>query len=199
MDSATIELPNGELCRVAAMEPGADDTLWHVLEGPVPALPPDAKLTVLVDAARRMALSRHHTALHIVNTIALRDYGAWITGAQIGEEYSRIDFKIEAYTAAILADLSEKVNRVVSANHTTRAFCLEQAAFEQRPDLLRTLEVRPPVRDGMVRVVAIEGFDEQACGGTHARSTRELGTFEIFKTENKGKVNKRLYVRLSPP
>jgi misacylated tRNA(Ala) deacylase len=49
---------------------------------------------------------------------------------------------------------------------------------------------------GSVRVVEIEGFDAQACGGTHAGSTGELGRFSIFRTENKGKINKRLYIRL---
>jgi len=47
-----------------------------------------------------------------------------------------------------------------------------------------------------VRVVEIEGFDAQACGGTHVHSTSEAGRFSIFRTENKGRINKRLYVRL---
>ncbi|MFN7544017.1 MAG: alanyl-tRNA editing protein, partial [Acidobacteriota bacterium] len=72
------------------------------------------------------------------------------------------------------------------------------AEFAERPDLLRTLEVKPPVRYGQVRIVAINDFDEQACGGTHAPNTLELGRLEIFKTENKGRINKRLYSRLIP-
>ena len=44
----------------------------------------------------------------------------------------------------------------------------------------------------------IEGFDAQACGGTHVRATSEVGRFLIVRTENKGKLNKRLYVRLDP-
>jgi len=54
------------------------------------------------------------------------------------------------------------------------------------------------VVDGQVRVVEIEGFDAQACGGTHVASTAELGRLSIVRTENKGRVNKRLYVRLDP-
>ncbi len=82
------------------------------------------------------------------------------------------------------------------AGHTLRAFYLTEAEFAARPDLLRTLEVKPPVKEGRVRVVVIEGLDEQACGGTHVHSTTDLGRLEIYKTENKGKINKRLYVRL---
>ena len=61
--------------------------------------------------------------------------------------------------------------------------------------LLRTLEAKPPVSQGQVRVVEIRGFDAQACGGN---ATLEVGRFSIFRTENKGKLNKRLYVRLDP-
>jgi Ser-tRNA(Ala) deacylase AlaX len=68
-----------------------------------------------------------------------------------------------------------------------------------RGDLLRALDVRPPVLDGRVRVVEIDGFDAQACGGTHVHSTAEIGSLSIYKTENKGRNNKRLYVRLSEP
>ena len=50
--------------------------------------------------------------------------------------------------------------------------------------------------NGRVRVVEIEGFDAQACGGTHTRTTSEAGRFSITKTENKGRINKRLYIRL---
>lgn len=143
-------------------------------------------------------MARYHTVLHVVNTIALRDYDAWITGAQIGVEYSRIDFKIERFSPAIVEELESKVNQVLAGNHAIHAFYLGEQEFAGRPDLLRTLEVKPPVRDGRVRIVAIEGFDEQACGGTHVHSTAELGRLVIYKTENKGKINKRLYVRLEP-
>jgi len=45
-------------------------------------------------------------------------------------------------------------------------------------------------------VVEIEGFDAQACGGTHAHDTCDLGRLVIYKIENKGRINKRFYVRL---
>jgi misacylated tRNA(Ala) deacylase len=73
---------------------------------------------------------------------------------------------------------------------------LADEEFCKRDDLLRTLEAKPPVSGGQVRVVEIQGFEAQACGGTHVRNTSEVGRFSIFRTENKGKINKRLYVRL---
>ena len=97
------------------------------------------------------------------------------------------------------ADLERKVNDVLSAGHGLRAYDVSEEEFRQREDLRRTLDAEPPVRNGRVRVVAIEGFDAQACGGTHVHSTAELGRCTIFRSENKGRSNKRLYVRLEPP
>ncbi len=81
-------------------------------------------------------------------------------------------------------------------DHPIKSYYLTEEEFRKRPDLLRTLLVKPPVVDGRVRVVEIEDFDAQACGGTHIRSTAGAGRFSIFRTENKGRLNKRLYVRL---
>jgi misacylated tRNA(Ala) deacylase len=154
------------------------------------------RVRLRVDAARRAAHSRYHTVLHVLNTIAQRDYGAWITGAQIGVDYSRIDFQWDGFSPALCGALEQKVNAVLAEDRTLAAYSLDEAEFSRRPDLLRTLEVKPPVVDGQVRVVEIEGFDAQACGGTHVHSTAELGRFEITRTENKGRINKRLYVHL---
>jgi misacylated tRNA(Ala) deacylase len=152
-----------------------------------------------VDRDRRLALTRYHTVLHVLNTVALREYGGWITGVQIGVDYSRIDFKLEGLSPAMCAELEAKVNTVLDARHALRAYSIPEAEFRARDDLLRTLQARPPVVDGRVRVVEIEGFDAQACGGTHVRTTAEVGRFSIVRTENKGRENKRLYVRLDAP
>lgn len=153
---------------------------------------------VRIDAARRAALSRYHTVLHLVNTLALRDYGAWITGAQIDVDYARIDFKWEGFTPSLSADVEAKVNAEITAARPITARSLSEAEFAARPELLRTLEKRPPVIDGRVRVVEISGFDAQACGGTHVTTTAQIGTMRVERTENKGRINKRLYVRLAP-
>lgn len=184
---------NAEMEIVSSQVEG--ETIWHRLAGEA-KLAVGEMVTMRVDGERRRLLSRHHTALHVVNTLAQQRHGAWITGAQIGVEHSRIDFKIEGFSPALVKELEAEVNRVLAEDHRVEAFLMPQAEFAGRPDLLRTLEVQPPAYGGAVRVVAIRGFDEQACGGTHAANTREVGAVEIYRTENKGKINKRLYVRL---
>ena len=63
-------------------------------------------------------------------------------------------------------------------------------------DLIRTKVSLIPESVTEIRVVDIVGLDKQADGGTHVRSTREIGRFEVVKTESKGKGNKRLRVVL---
>lgn len=173
----------------------ADGVVWHTLDREADLAPKTVRMEI--DVERRIALARYHTVLHVLNTIVLRDYSGWITGAQIAVDYSRIDFNLPGFSPAMREELEHNVNAVLTADHAIRAYSLPEAEFRDRPDLLRTLEVQPPVVDGRVRVVEIAGFDAQACGGTHLPSTAGLGRFSITKFENKGKLNKRLYVKLT--
>ena len=195
-DEGFVRLYSGETFKIHTAHADTDETIWHACQ-PAPA--PEMlgqRVRLSINAARRLALMRYHTVLHILNTIALHDYQGWITGVQIGSEYSRIDFKLEDFSAALCAEMEQKVNAVIAGKHGIKSYYVSEAEFKQRGDLLRTLEVKPPVSHGQVRVVEIEGFDAQACGGTHVHSTSEAGRFSIFRTENKGRINKRLYVRL---
>ena len=198
-DRGTIRLASGEVLEIASVHADADDIVWHVSPAAVPADSVGRAARLSIDRERRLALARYHTVLHVLNTVALRDYGGWITGVQINVDISRIDFTLAALSPTVCAELEARVNAVLAANHLLRAYTLPEAEFRAREDLRRTLEAMPPVRGGRIRVVEIEGFDAQACGGTHVASTAEVGRFAIVRTENKGRINKRLYVRLTAP
>ena len=198
-DDGTVRIDDREPLEIVSAHADADEIIWHVTR-----FSPGADLvgrlaTLLVNKPRRLTLTRYHTVLHVLNTIALRDYGGWITGVQIGVDQSRIDFKLDALSAALCAEIERKVNAVLAGDHPVKAYYVSEEEFRTRDDLLRTLEAKPPVSNGRLRVVEIEGFDAQACGGTHVTSTTELGRFAIVRTENKGRINKRLYVRLDDP
>jgi misacylated tRNA(Ala) deacylase len=198
-DDGSLKLDSGETFEIVSVRSDENDVVWHASNPPPPLGCVGKTARVTVNRDKRVAFSRYHTVLHVLNTIALRDYDGWITGAQIAVEYSRIDFKLDGFSAALCAELEQKVNAVLAQNHTLRAYYLPEQEFRQRQDLLRTLDVKPPVRDGHVRVVEIQGFDAQACGGTHVEKISEVGRFSIVRTENKGKNNKRLYVKLDVP
>jgi misacylated tRNA(Ala) deacylase len=196
-DEGAIRFQNGEHLEVTSIHTDKDEgVLWHVCQTTPHPHRVGEKVQLILNKARRLAIMRYHTALHVLNTIALMDYNGWITGVQIGEEYSRIDFKLENFTPSLAIELEGKVNAVLQKNHSLKSYYIAEDEFNKRTDLLRTLEAKPPISHGQVRVVEIEEFDAQACGGTHVHTTAEVGRFTIFRTDNKGKNNKRFYVRL---
>jgi misacylated tRNA(Ala) deacylase len=194
-DRGWLTLSTGERLEVSDVE-AEGDLIWLCCAEPLPQGLQGAQVLVEVDAERRVALSRYHTALHILNTVVMRQFDGWITGAQVQTDYARIDFKLDRLTPELVAAVEHEANAVIAANHPIHARYLPLAEYEARPELRRTLDVAPPLRDGRVRIVEVEGFDAQACGGTHAAATGELGALAIFKTENKGRINKRMYVGL---
>jgi misacylated tRNA(Ala) deacylase len=195
-DEGSVRVHSGEVLEIISAHADTDEIVWHIAKVAPSTHVVGQRARLTIDRARRLALTRYHTVLHILNTIALRDYGGWITGVQIATEYSRIDFKLDGLSPALIAELQQKVNAVLAGNHALKAYYISEDEFRNREDLLRTLDARPPVYQGRVRVVEIQGFDAQACGGTHVSATSAVGRFSILRTENKGKINKRLYVRI---
>lgn len=182
--------------RVTEVRQDEQGRVWHRCAADVPV---GTTARVRLDWPRRYAFMRHHTLLHIVNAVVLVDYSGLITGVQIGEEQSRIDFALQEFGRGQMSALEARVNEVIGRGLPVDAYVVSEAEFRERPELTRTATVAPPVVDGAVRVVRIGGFDAQACGGTHVRNTRELGECRILRFENKGKQNKRLYVGLRVP
>jgi misacylated tRNA(Ala) deacylase len=143
-DTGTITLAGGERLEIVSVHADPDEVIWHVGTSMPSTYALGQEATLAVDRDRRLALTRYHTVLHVVNTTALRDYGGWITGVQIGVGYSRIDFKLEGFSAALCAELEHKVNAILAANHALKAYYVSEEEFRRRDDLLRTLEVAPP-------------------------------------------------------
>jgi Ser-tRNA(Ala) deacylase AlaX len=121
-DCGTVEL-DGAASRVNDVKSDANGVLWHCCDSPDPAW--QGRAAVLhIDELRRVMLSRYHTVLHLVNTIALRNYGAWITGAQIDVDYARIDFKWEGFSPSLCSDIETKVNAEIATARSIRGYLL---------------------------------------------------------------------------
>ncbi len=192
-DRGTL-IVGGETLVVSAVREDDAGHIWHQL-GRDPAM--GAAVQGTIDWPYRHALMRHHGLMHIVNTVARLRFGAAITGVQIGPERSRIDFKLGGFTREEIPEFEERVNEVIERSLPVSSSLISEEEFRQRPELVRTLNVLPPVVNGQVRVVEIQGFDAQACGGTHVHSTAEIGRARIGKFDNKGKDNRRFYWDLS--
>ena len=134
---------------------------------------------------------RMHTALHLLCSIV----PLGVTGGQIGYEKSRLDFN-DPDKLINKEELEEKINLLVEDNHTITTEVIESRILEEKPELVRTMSVKPPQVDGKIRLVRIGEVDLQPCGGTHVKSTIEIGKIQIGKIENKGKMNRRVNLLL---
>lgn len=168
--------------------------IWHAVGRDLAA---GVAVSGALDWPYRHALMRHHGLMHLVNTVARQLLGGIITGVQIGPERSRIDFRLGDFSRELIPELEARVNDVLARGLAITHLEITEEEFRRRPELVRTLNVLPPVIGGHVRVVAIESFDAQACGGTHVRSTSEIGAARVAKFDNKGKDNKRFYWELT--
>ncbi len=75
-----------------------------------------------------------------------------------------------------------------------RILWISDAELAAKPELVRTMTVKPPTGQGRVRLIEVEGTDLQPCGGTHVRSTGEIGAVRIGKIDKKGRHNRRINV-----
>ncbi len=145
-----------------------------------------------IDWDRRYRMMRAHTAAHIISGVIHEKTGAQITGNQLGCDKSRIDFNVEGFDKGLMESYEGMVNEVVSRALPVTIKTLARDEAFKIPSISK-LKMQLPVYIKELRIVDIEGFDMQACGGTHVRNTSEIGKVRLVKTENKGKNSKRLY------
>ena len=181
---------NDETLVIRGVRDDAAGRLWHDVGRDIPLA---AHVHGTIDWPIRYACMRYHCLLHLVNTVAHRRFGGLVTGAQIGPDRSRVDLSVTGFTRDDVPAFEAEVNAVAREDHRVTAVIESADALDARPELVRTLTVRPPIVAGTVRIVEIEGFDAQTCGGTHVHSTREIGEARVTKFENRGKHNKRFY------
>jgi misacylated tRNA(Ala) deacylase len=148
----------------------------------------------ILDWDRRYRFMRSHTACHILSAVIFKGTGAKITGNQIDLSRSRIDFSLVSFDKGKMAQYIDQANRIIKENHRIETCTMPKKSAMEIPDLVR-LATEVPDRDE-IRVVRVEGIDAQACGGTHVRSSAEVGGIKLIKAENKGKSNRRIYFEL---
>jgi misacylated tRNA(Ala) deacylase len=172
------------------------DQVWHELEGNIPKV--GDTVTGELDWERRYSLMRTHTAMHILCGVIWRDYSAKVTGGGMQPLKGRMDFEFEQMRAELVGDIERAINEEVKNARSISVRFLDRTAANVDPDLIRTKINLLPKEITEVRVLDIDGLDVQADGGTHVKSTDEVGTIHIANYKSKGRANKRLEIALDP-
>jgi misacylated tRNA(Ala) deacylase len=157
------------------------------------AFAPGTRVTVRIDAARRHAHMRFHTATHLLCALVPHP----VDGCSITAGYARLDFHMtepldkEALNAGIA--------RLVAEAHPVRHRWISETELDANPQLVRSMSVQPPRGLGRVRVLEIDGVDLQPCGGTHVANTAAVGPVIVTKIEKKSAMTRRVVLGFAEP
>ena len=172
----------------------AGDEVWHVLDGPSP--PVGAEVACSVDWERRHALMRTHSALHVLCGVIWNEWRVPVTGGNMEPLTARMDFEFDPLPPGFGPRVEELVNDELARDRAIDVLFMPRDTAVEDEDLIRTKVNMIPEAVREIRVVDIVGLDKQADGGTHVRSTGEVGRIRVVKTESKGKANKRIRIEV---
>jgi misacylated tRNA(Ala) deacylase len=198
-DAGTFTLDDGTKIviadtRKAKFEGATPDDALHVpapgQEALLARLAAGERVRAEIDWARRHRHMRLHTASHLM--CAVLPYA--VDGCSITTEYARLDF---ATVEPIEREQVEaRLAELVAGAHAVGTEWITDDEMAQRPELVRTMSVKPPMGLGRVRLLRIENVDLQPCGGTHVRNTEEIGSLRVAKLEKKSARTRRLVLEL---
>ncbi len=195
-DSGTLRRDDGARLVIADTRMGAEP--GQILHLPAPAADlagwrAGQRVTATLDADRRQAHRRFHTATHLLCALVPHP----VDGCAITAGYARLDFHMtepldkETLTAGI--------SRLVAEAHPVTQRWISDAELDANPGLVRSMSVLPPRGAGRVRLIDIEGVDLQPCGGTHVANTAEIGAVIVTKIEKKSAKTRRVVLGFAEP
>lgn len=166
----------------------SDQGVVHVVQQNSGLLKVGDSVTLEIDWPRRHRLMRMHSCMHLLCSII--PFG--VTGGSIREDSARLDF--DAAEPFDKEGINLELNRIIEEDHPMSIRWISDEELDQQPELVRTLSVQPPRGNGKIRLVDFAGVDLQPCGGTHVKSTAEIGAVQVRKIEKKGQHNRRVNI-----
>lgn len=150
-----------------------NDKIWHVLDKPVPG----GSVHCTLDWTRRFDFMQQHTGFHILAQSFLRTAQAETLSSHLGEEFSTIDVQITQIDSKVLEETEILANRIVWEDRPIKV------RFVTTEELAGLSLRKAPTVEGPIRLIDIEDFDLDPCGGTHVRRTGEVGLIKILSSE----------------
>ena len=190
-DRGEIRLRDGQRLRVTNTAKRGI-TFYHEIEGQWPTMSVNIggePARAVVDASRRHAIERHHTVTHLLHW-ALHEIvsrNAAQKGSYVGPDKLTFDFSGAALTIQQKRDIEKVVNEKIAENAPVSWTEIPYAEAKKRNDIQQFFGEK---YGDNVRVLQIggepkklNGYSMELCGGTHVRSTSEIGPFRIVKEE----------------
>ena len=177
-DKGVLTTPTGVM-RVKRMKKAAGGQILHigyVKEGTIEA---GAEVTASVDRNRRLSIMRNHTAAHLLQAALRQVLGNHVhqAGQLVDKQMVRFDFThFEPVTPAQLAEIEDIINQKIMS-------CIPVLNYEtgiEEAKAKGAMALFSEKYGDRVRVVEVDDFSMELCGGTHVKNTGELGLFKIL-------------------
>ena len=193
-DRGRLVLPDGTQIEIVDTRKGDEiGSVVHVPAREESTSIVGTEVVAIIDWERRHRLMRMHTCMHLLSVVI----PAEVTGGSIRDGSGRLDFDLPE-PLQDKEHLTRELNRLVEDDLPVKTIWVTDEELAARPDLVKTMSVKPPSGQGRVRLLAIGDVDLQACGGTHVARTGEIGEVVITKVEKKGRRNRRVNVAFAP-
>lgn len=171
---------NGAVLEIPIDEVDEDESgeVWHYTTKPLIA---GTKVHAELAWHRRFDHMQQHSGQHLLSAVFLRELHAKTVSFHLGDESSTVDLASDSIAHSSLERIERLANQIVAEDRpvTTRTVGREEAQALLANGQLRKL----PERDGNIRLIEIASLDLNACGGTHVRSTGQIGGIHLRSTE----------------
>jgi misacylated tRNA(Ala) deacylase len=192
-DSGAIVQTGGQRILIADTRKGEDiDSVLHVPAPGALSPSPGEVVALEIDWDRRYALMRLHTALHVMSCVVV----APVTGGNIAPDKARLDFDIDM-SLLDAEKIERETNALIARGAGTETVWITDEELDARPELVKTMSVKPPRGSGRVRLLKIPGIDLQPCGGTHVHNITEIGGIRVLRIRSEGRRNRRVEIALT--
>jgi len=187
-DCGLIEWQDSCIRVVDTVKDRMSGNILHLLADTSPFPAVGTSVLLKIDWDRRYRLMRMHSLLHMLCAAV----PAPVTGGSIRDGSGRLDFDLPDPPDRI--HIETRLNELIVQNAPMQLHWISDEEMARRPELVRTMSVKPPAGTGKVRLVEFTDIDLQPCGGTHVAATGEIGPVKIQSIKKKGKQNRRITV-----
>jgi misacylated tRNA(Ala) deacylase len=189
-DRGTLRDAQGRIISILDTRTDDDGAICHIVSDAAALPAPGTSCCATLDWDHRYRHMRTHTCLHLLCSLIPFP----VTGGSISQGKGRLDFDMAESVDKIT--LERALQDLIDADLPVGFRFITDEEMAANMDLVRTMAVAPPLGQGQVRLVEIDGTDVQPCGGTHVARTGEIGVVRIGKIEKKGRHNRRINLHL---
>ncbi|HTZ56857.1 MAG TPA: DHHA1 domain-containing protein [Acidobacteriaceae bacterium] len=163
---------------ILAVEEDEQGEVWHTTPKPLSA---GTAVRGHIDWARRRDHMQQHSGQHLLSAMLYRELAAATVSFHLGEMTSTIDLARDTITPVDLERVEDLVNDIIAQDRAVSMRTIPRAEAEML--LAAGMLHKLPEREGDIRLIEIDEVDLNACGGTHVRSTGQIGVLLVRGTE----------------